>query len=80
MWQRGTKPADYLHCIAHIEEPDQQVGQAIALQQQSGFSNRIKIAFNEWNLRGWHHPDFPGDGADQLEKIRERDESDRNET
>lgn len=80
LWQRGTKPADYLHSIAHCEEPEQQIRQAIDLLDKTGFGDRIKIAFDEWNLRGWHHPGFPGGGADQLDKIRERDESDRNET
>jgi alpha-N-arabinofuranosidase len=27
--------------------------------QESGYRGRIKIAFDEWNLRGWHHPGFP---------------------
>ena len=80
LWQRGTKPADYLHSVAHSEEPEQQIQKAIELLNQNGFGDRIKIAFDEWNLRGWHHPGFPGGGADQLEEIRERDESDRNET
>ena len=26
---------------------------------EAGFRGRIKIAFDEWNLRGWHHPGFP---------------------
>ena len=54
--------------------------QAVDLLNQNGFGDRIKIAFDEWNLRGWHHPGFPGGGADQLEEIRERDENDLNET
>jgi alpha-N-arabinofuranosidase len=80
LWQRGTKPADYLHSIAHCEEPERQIREAIDLLNQTGFGDRIKIAFDEWNLRGWHHPGFPGGGADRLDEIRERDESDRNET
>jgi alpha-N-arabinofuranosidase len=31
----------------------------IKLLDQAGFRGRIKIAFDEWNLRGWHHPGFP---------------------
>jgi len=80
LWQRGTTPADYLHSIAHCVEPEQQIQQAVELLKQTGFSDRIKIAFDEWNLRGWHHPGFPGGGANQLFEISERDESDRNET
>jgi alpha-N-arabinofuranosidase len=80
LWQRGTHPSDYLHCMAFCEAPEQQIRQAVELLEQNGFGDRIRIAFDEWNLRGWHHPGFPGGGADQVDKIRERDESDRNET
>ncbi len=80
LWQHGTHPADYLHCIARCDAPEQQIRQAVDLLNAAGFGDRIKIAFDEWNLRGWHHPGFPGGGADQLDKIGERDENDRNET
>jgi alpha-N-arabinofuranosidase len=80
LWQRGTRPSDYLHCMAFCEAPEQQIRQAIELLNETGFGDRVKIAFDEWNLRGWHHPGFPGGGADQVDEIRERDESDRNET
>lgn len=80
LWQHGTHPADYLHCIAHCEAPEQQIAKAVDLLNQGGLGDRIKIAFDEWNLRGWHHPGFPGGGADQVDKIRERDDNDLNET
>ena len=80
LWQHGTHPADYLHCMAHCEEPEQQIRQAVALLDQTGFGDRIKIAFDEWNLRGWHHPGFPGGGANNLDQIRERDDNDINAT
>jgi alpha-N-arabinofuranosidase len=80
LWQRGTHPSDYLHCMAFCEAPEQQIQQAVELLNRTGFGDSIKIAFDEWNLRGWHHPGFPGGGANQLAEISERDESDRNET
>jgi alpha-L-arabinofuranosidase len=80
LWQRGTKPSDYLHCMAFCEAPERQIQQAVELLDQNGFGDRIRIAFDEWNLRGWHHPGFPGGGANQLVMIGERDENDRNET
>ncbi|MGO9968164.1 MAG: alpha-L-arabinofuranosidase C-terminal domain-containing protein [Bryobacteraceae bacterium] len=52
---------------------------AIALLEAGGFKGRIKIAFDEWNLRGWHHPGFPGGGA-APDLIARRAENDRNET
>jgi alpha-N-arabinofuranosidase len=80
LWTHGTHPADYLHCMVHCEKPEKQIQQAIELLNQTGFSDRIRIAFDEWNLRGWHHPDFPGGGADKLDSIRERDDNDINAT
>jgi len=80
LWQHGTRPADYLHCMAHCEAPEKQILQAIDLLSQTGFGDRIMIAFDEWNLRGWHHPGFPGGGANRLDEIRERDENDWNQT
>lgn len=80
LWQHGTHPSDYLHCMARSQQPEQQIQKAIDLLTQTGFADHIKIAFDEWNLRGWHHPGFPGGGANNLDKIRERDDNDLNET
>ena len=80
LWQHGTHPSDYLHCMARSQQPEQQIQKAIDLLAQTGFADHIKIAFDEWNLRGWHHPGFPGGGANNLDKIRERDDNDLNET
>jgi alpha-N-arabinofuranosidase len=40
-----------------------------------GFEGRIGIAFDEWNLRGWHHPD-----GNTPEAIAARDRNDLNAT
>lgn len=80
LWQHGTHPSDYLHCMARSQQPEEQIQKAIELLNQNGFGGRIKIAFDEWNLRGWHHPGFPGGGANNLDEIRERDDNDLNET
>jgi alpha-N-arabinofuranosidase len=51
----------------------------IDILQETGCRGRIRIAFDEWNLRGWHHPGFPRkqavDPNDQaaIELIRKRD-------
>jgi len=80
LWQHGTHPSDYLHCMARSQQPEEEIQKAIDLLVKTGFGDRIKIAFDEWNLRGWHHPGFPGGGANNLDKIRERDDNDLNET
>ncbi len=80
LWQRGTHPSDYLHCMSFCDGPEQQIRKAVELLEQNGFGGKIRIAFDEWNLRGWHHPGFPGGGANRVDEIRERDENDLNET
>jgi alpha-L-arabinofuranosidase len=60
--------------------PEKHIQQAVELLTQNGFGDKIKIAFDEWNLRGWHHPGFPGGGGNQLGMIQERDENDLHET
>ena len=80
LWQHGTHPSNYLKCMVAGPVPEQHIVQAFDLLNQNGFGDKIKIAFDEWNLRGWHHPGFPGGGANQLGMIQERDENDLNET
>ena len=77
-WRRNAMP-DYLTCIMHSEGPEQTIAAVIKILDEAGCRGRIKIAFDEWNLRGWHHPGFPRkkavDPNDQAaaELIRKRD-------
>ncbi len=74
LWQKD-RPSDYASCINRALEPEA----AIRLTEQiigvAGFEDRIGIAFDEWNLRGWHHP--PGNSP---EAIAARDCNDLNAT
>jgi alpha-N-arabinofuranosidase len=58
LWGRNDMP-DYLTCIMHSESPEKMLGDYIGVLEEAGYRGRIKIAFDEWNLRGWHHPGFP---------------------
>lgn len=58
LWGRNDTP-DYLTCIMHSESPEKLIADYIGVLEESGCRGRIKIAFDEWNLRGWHHPGFP---------------------
>jgi alpha-L-arabinofuranosidase len=58
LWGKNDMP-DYLTCIMHSESPEQLIANYIGVLQESGYRSRIKIAFDEWNLRGWHHEGFP---------------------
>jgi alpha-N-arabinofuranosidase len=50
---------DYLSCITLSQGPEETIRGVIDLLQRAGVRGQVKIAFDEWNLRGWHHPGFP---------------------
>jgi len=58
LWQKNDPP-NYLSSIMHSESPEKLIADYIGVLDESGYRGRIKIAFDEWNLRGWHHPGFP---------------------
>ncbi|KKB12560.1 hypothetical protein VE25_06445 [Devosia geojensis] len=70
-----NEPKDYLTCMMRAEEPGQMIERTRHVIGAAGFTDKVKIAFDEWNLRGWHHPD--GTGQD---KIDARDLNDLPET
>lgn len=64
-------PSDYMTAIMQSESPGKMIDQTRNVIGAAGFTGKIKIAFDEWNLRGWHHPDGTGE-----DKIRARDLND----
>jgi len=79
-WGNNLTP-DYLTCVTLSEGPETTIRRVIGLLEESGYRGRIKIAFDEWNLRGWHHPGFPRKQASELrdpavaELIQARDKN-----
>jgi alpha-N-arabinofuranosidase len=57
-WEKNATP-DYLSCIMLSDGPEQTITTVIDIIEEAGYRGQIKIAFDEWNLRGWHHPGFP---------------------
>ena len=55
------QPKDYMSCILMSENPDQFIEEVIQSLEKNKMRDQIKIAFDEWNLRSWHHPGFPKD-------------------
>ena len=51
---------DYLSCMMLSEKPDAHIGAVVDSIDAAGMRGRITIAFDEWNLRSWHHPGFSG--------------------
>lgn len=71
-WGKELRP-DYLNCIMLSEGPEQTLTRVIELIDEAGYGGCIKIAFDEWNLRGWHHPGFPRKQASDVSDPAVRD-------
>lgn len=61
-WQEHTTP-NYLSCMMLSEKPELYIKKVISQIQEAESKGqiekgKIKIAFDEWNLRSWHHPGF----------------------
>jgi len=78
LWQNNN-PAAYIDCMMRTEQPAWEITSTIKILEKAKLRGRVKIAFDEWNLRGWHHPTFPGGGADKS-RIVDRDKNDINAT
>lgn len=66
--------SDYETCMAytmHIEEPILKIK---SILMALGYLGKIRIAFDEWNLRGWYHPhvhQFTNVPAQESSKARD---------
>ena len=46
-----------MECMMRTDAPERDIQKTIGILEEAGFGGgRIKIAYDEWNLRGWHHP------------------------
>lgn len=70
-----NNPSDYLQCMAFTTIPEEQIAKTEAILVALDLKDKVAIAFDEWNLRGWHHPK-PNDA----QAIAARDLNDLNET
>jgi alpha-N-arabinofuranosidase len=57
---------DYLTAIMKSEMPNAYMG-IVAQSLADHGMDRIKIAFDEWNLRAWQHPGFPRNAVDSFD-------------
>lgn len=69
-----NSPTSYLGAMSKTTGPEEQIGLVRAMIEVSG-QHHVKIAFDEWNLRGWHHP-----VGNTPEAIAARDLNDDNST
>ena len=71
---RGTP--SYETCVAAIGRAEKTIGKAEHILGALDLLGKIRISFDEWNLRGWHHPSFVAPDPN----LSERDENDVNST
>ena len=52
-----NNPAPYIKCMMKTQCPEKDIMTTIDILDEAGFGNgKLKIAYDEWNLRNWHHP------------------------
>lgn len=68
-------PADYLTCMSRSLQPERDIERTRQIIGAAGLQGAVTIAFDEWNLRGWHHP-----SGNTPDKIAARDLNDLNST
>ena len=75
-------PADYEACMAFTANLGSQVDRVRGILKALGLERRIRIAFDEWNLRSWHHPKVHSQelGVEKESYLAPRDLNDRNST
>lgn len=82
MMPEENAPADYGQCMAFTEHIDHSVDEVRGILKAMKLEKRIKIAFDEWNLRSWHHPKVHTirQGIRKEDYIAPRDKNDDNST
>ena len=65
-WSRasdeGVFEKGYDNIIARAFEPEERIVAVKHILGSLGYLGKLRIAFDEWNLRGWCHPQFMGFG------------------
>lgn len=72
--------ASYDRCMAYTGHLEDSVRKVRGLLMAFGLEKKIRIAFDEWNLRGWYHPNSLTvyQPVDPAEYLSPRDDNDKN--
>ena len=66
-WSRasdeGIFETGYDNLVARAFEPEERIVTVKHILGSLGYLGKLRIAFDEWNLRGWCHPNFMSFGA-----------------
>ena len=77
------KPSDYLTMIGRTSSVGDSIAKIRGTLMMLGLEKKIKIAYDEWNPRGWHHPYIHvnlGEGLENGEYLLARNKNDTNST
>ena len=82
MMTEEHRPATYEECMAFTRRIDRSITKVRGMLCALGLEDRVKIAFDEWNLRSWHHPNVMTvrQGANPESYLTPRDLNDDNST
>ncbi len=58
---------DYLTAIARSGKPEDFIANVANSLRERDADGRIRIAYDEWNLRAWQHPGFPRNKVDDYD-------------
>lgn len=78
--QQSNDYADYEAVMAYTNTTDRSIKRVRGLLTAMGLEKQIRIAFDEWNLRGWYHPNVHTirQGVTKEEYLYPRDQNDDN--
>lgn len=84
-WDMMTEthlPATYEEVMAYTHQIDHSVRRVRGMLTAFGLEGKLKIAFDEWNLRSWHHPNVMTirPGVEKESYLTPRDRNDDNST
>jgi alpha-N-arabinofuranosidase len=79
LWQDNDL-SSYEKCMSFTADLDAPILRARGLLMAMGLDKRIRISFDEWNLRGWHHPNAHTvtPGLAEADYLAPRDKNDIN--
>lgn len=82
MMPEKNDPASYEECMAYTDHIDHAVDEVRGMLAAMKLDNSIRIAFDEWNLRSWHHPNVHTirQGEEKESYLTPRDLNDDNAT
>ncbi|WP_424765931.1 alpha-L-arabinofuranosidase C-terminal domain-containing protein [Paenibacillus sp. sgz302251] len=74
LWQNNNL-SDYETCMLYTTRIEQQIDMTRHILGVMGYLGKIRVAFDEWNLRGWHHPNV-NTATDPKDYVDTRDLND----